>query len=69
MKLLSTTLSILAGLLLFSSFGLAQSALGSIAVAVTDPQGASVAGAKLTVQYMFRLLCVNCSRLVGAQTG
>ena len=40
---------ILAGLLLFGSLGLAQSALGSIAVAVTDPQGASVAGAKVTV--------------------
>ncbi|MGD0578782.1 MAG: TonB-dependent receptor [Bryobacteraceae bacterium] len=50
MKFLRTAIAILAGLLLFSSLGLAQSALGSIAVAVTDQQSASVAGARVAVK-------------------
>lgn len=49
MKSCRTAIAIFAGLLLFGSLGLAQSALGTIAVAVTDPAGASVSGAKVTI--------------------
>src|SRR5258708_30176776 len=49
MKFCKIALPVLAGLLLFSSLGLAQSALGSIAVAVTDASDAAVVGAKVTV--------------------
>ena len=49
MKFCKIALPVLAGLLLFSSLGLAQSALGSIAVAVTDASDAAVVGAKVTI--------------------
>src|SRR6202022_2095311 len=49
MKFCKTALPVLAGLLLFSSLGLAQSALGSIAVAVTDPSDAAGVGAQATL--------------------
>src|SRR4029077_12594551 len=49
MRLCRTTLAIVVGCLLFTSVGLAQSALGSITVFVTDQQGAVVPGATVTL--------------------
>jgi hypothetical protein len=47
-----TALVVIVGLLLGASLGLAQSTLGSITVFVTDPQGAMVPGAKITLSEM-----------------
>jgi len=49
MKFCKTALAILAGLLLVATLGFAQSTLGSITVFVTDPQGAFVPGATVTL--------------------
>ncbi|HYM05077.1 MAG TPA: carboxypeptidase-like regulatory domain-containing protein, partial [Terriglobales bacterium] len=49
MMKLRVTLAILAGLLLATSLGFAQSTLGSITVFVTDPQGAVIPGATVTL--------------------
>ncbi len=49
MKFCKTALLILAALLLLSNLALAQSALGSITVFVTDPQGAFIPGATVTL--------------------
>lgn len=49
MKFCKTALPILAGLLLVATLGFAQSTLGSITVFVTDPQGAFVPGATVTL--------------------
>src|SRR5713101_8222445 len=49
MKFCKAALPILAGLLLVATLGFAQSTLGSITVFVTDPQGASIPGATVTL--------------------
>src|SRR5690348_5409980 len=49
MKFYKMALLVFAGLLLVASLSFAQSALGSITVAVTDPQGASIPGATVTL--------------------